>query len=561
MTPDERLQLLDAALDGDISEADFLRMEAELTVDPGFRLQYYQRIGLDCLLEREAASMSPSSDASTHLNSTQLNSTHLNSIRWFISKPLMAGLLLGVAASLLCVLAIYPWAGRTPEIVQLRVDGEGVEPSATGFAVLSGQSDAVWAEDSPSMQSLVTGSLLPQGELHLESGLIHLELFSGVQMVVQGEAVFTIDSPMQVSVQSGRVRALVPEPAQGFRIQTDSGEVVDLGTEFTLAVEESGSSIQVVDGEVELYPQGAAMRRIDNQKAWQWSADGKIDEANESIDLIGPGAFQQVLADRQADRIEHWQESRQWLSTDPRLIALYRMDPENGWSRGLENQARRNGETSTVEKASDGAVVAASRSEDRWGREHGALDFSQMGSRVRVTVPGEHRGLTLLCWVRINSLDRWYNSLFLTDGHQEREPHWQIMEDGRLFFSVKLPIGKHDEAEARQHVYYSPPFWNTSLSGKWMMLCTTYDVDAAEVTHYVNGVPISTEPILPEWLVDSITIGAASICNWSEPMYRTDPNFVVRNLNGSLDEFVLFSGALSADEILDLFETGNPNES
>lgn len=49
MTPDERLQLLDAALDGDISEADFLRMEAELTVDPGFRLQYYQ-LALDSIV-------------------------------------------------------------------------------------------------------------------------------------------------------------------------------------------------------------------------------------------------------------------------------------------------------------------------------------------------------------------------------------------------------------------------------------------------------------------------------------------------------------------------------
>ncbi len=92
------------------------------------------------------------------------------------------------------------------------------------------------------------------------------------------------------------------------------------------------------------------------------------------------------------------------------------------------------------------------------------------------------------------------------------------------------------------------------------MLCTTYDVDAQAVTHYVNGEPISSEVIAEQWRVDSIKIGAASICNWSEPMYRTDPNFVVRNLNGSMDEFAIFSGALSATEILELFETGNPNE-
>ncbi|MEO8270637.1 MAG: hypothetical protein ABI557_13020, partial [Aureliella sp.] len=58
---------------------------------------------------------------------------------------------------------------------------------------------------------------------------------------------------------------------------------------------------------------------------------------------------------------------------------------------------------------------------DRWGRNDSALDFSPIGSRVRVEVPGSHHGLTLNCWVKINSIDRWYSSLFLTDGHDDGE--------------------------------------------------------------------------------------------------------------------------------------------
>ena len=61
-------------------------------------------------------------------------------------------------------------------------------------------------------------------------------------------------------------------------------------------------------------------------------------------------------------------------------------------------------------------------------------------------------------------------------------------------------------------------------------------------------------------LVDSIRIGQASICNWSEPMYRSDPKFVLRNLNGTMDEFAMYSTALSADEIRQWYEIGNPNE-
>ncbi len=43
-------------------------------------------------------------------------------------------------------------------------------------------------------------------------------------------------------------------------------------------------------------------------------------------------------------------------------------------------------------------------------------------------------------------------------------------------------------------------------------------------------------------------------------MYRTDPKFVLRNLNGSMDDFALYSDALSADEILQLYRDGSPNE-
>ena len=50
-------------------------------------------------------------------------------------------------------------------------------------------------------------------------------------------------------------------------------------------------------------------------------------------------------------------------------------------------------------------------------------------------------------------------------------------------------------------------------------------------------------------------IGAASIDNWSEPE-RHDPHFAVRNLNGAIDEFMLFNAALSAEEIDQFSQAG-----
>jgi hypothetical protein len=127
-----------------------------------------------------------------------------------------------------------------------------------------------------------------------------------------------------------------------------------------------------------------------------------------------------------------------------------------------------------------------------------------------------------------------------------------------LFFSVK----KRDridqsKGQLHKHEFYSPSFWNASLSGQWVMIATVYDVDQRQVTHYLNGTPLSREPVPEGYLVETVKIGAASIGNWDLPI-RADTDFAVRNLNGSMDEFVLFSAPLTDEEIADIYLHGKP---
>lgn len=541
MTPKEQTELIDALLDGDISEADFLRIEAELSVDADVRKAYYNRMKLDLLLEKEAAE--PSVDLATQ--SPNRPDPKLRSSR--VTRAV--GIFIVLAATIVGVVFL-----TTPDTDRDKPTGvtkNEIEPTAIGFALLGGQSDAVWEG-----QQMGTGSLVPSGELHLKSGLAHLELFSGVQMVIQGDAVFSIDSAMEVSLKRGRVSAHVPDAAHGFRVKTSHGDVVDLGTEFALKVTEESSRVEVVTGEVELHLQGSNTHRMFEGETLELSNAGKTAIAQvEKLSLISPDAFKRELALRQSDHFKRWQSHAESLRHDNRLVAYYRVDSKQPLSRQLTNLADSDGA-----KAGNGAIVACERTKNRWGHADGALDFSRMGSRVRVNVQGEYRGVTLLCWVKINSLDRQFNSLFLTDGHELQEPHWQIMDDGRLFFSVKKYDKKTKSTRTRnKHNFYSPVFWDSSLSGKWLMLATVYDVDAKQVTHYVNGEAIGIESVPDDYLVETVRIGSASIANWSEPMYRTDPEFVVRNLNGSIDEFALFAGALSSEEIAEHFRIGNPN--
>ena len=60
----------------------------------------------------------------------------------------------------------------------------------------------------------------------------------------------------EVTIKSGLARAKVPEPAKGFAVKTESGDIVDLGTEFAIKVGKGGSDVRVLDGEVELRPRG-----------------------------------------------------------------------------------------------------------------------------------------------------------------------------------------------------------------------------------------------------------------------------------------------------------------
>ncbi|MBT6380568.1 MAG: hypothetical protein HOJ89_10150, partial [Opitutales bacterium] len=57
MNINERNPLIDELLDGSISEADFLRLEAELRVNPEARQAYYRRLKLNHALATEAEAL------------------------------------------------------------------------------------------------------------------------------------------------------------------------------------------------------------------------------------------------------------------------------------------------------------------------------------------------------------------------------------------------------------------------------------------------------------------------------------------------------------------------
>jgi Concanavalin A-like lectin/glucanases superfamily/FecR protein len=541
MTTEEFRTLVDAALEGAISEADFLRLEAELAIDARARREYFDSVMLTALLEAEASGQ---------------NEQLVNQVRTIGPVNLGWRAAFVTAASLCATLLLFiAWQLTRPSGPGNSISGiESIatadnEQQSSGFAILSGETESEWGGGNP----LALGGVVPPGELHLRNGIAQFELFSGVTLVVEGEAKFSILSPMVVSVASGKVRARVPAPAHGFRMLTGTGEVVDLGTEFAVNVSSEQAEVHVLEGEIEWHPTGLPSRRLTQGEATLVNSQGDASMNSDPQAFIGTEEVQRRIRQSQLARRDAWLDYCQTLANDHRLVAHYRFTSQGTTERLLPNLA-----VAGDALASEGAVVAAAPVQDRWGDFSNALDFSPAGSRVRIHVPGEHRNLSLVCWVRINSLDRWYNSLFLTDGHDEGEPHWQIMDDGRLFFSVKKnDVWDATKGEKDKHIFFSPPFWNPSMIGRWLMLGTVYNGDNREVIHYLNGEVLSQEAIPDEFLVSDIRIGDASLCNWGLPE-RDQPKFAIRNLNGSMDEFLLYSAPLSTEEIRRLYEASKP---
>ena len=451
---------------------------------------------------------------------------------WSHLKPLLPWGLAAAAGIIALISFNYSPTELAPDPV-----AEKEELHDTGFAVLTRVVDAKWSGN----EAPTNGDFLTEGLLELSHGLAQIEFLSGVSLVLEGDAAFDIISPDEMRLVRGKLRAHVPEHAIGFQIHTSRGTALDLGTEFALDLTDDNCELHVIDGEVEWHPKDDKEILLTGGKGLRLSANKPASIKAEPTRFTSAGDLAKKVANHQDNRFQSWLKHSADLQERADIVSYFPMTDLQPWSRSL---------TPAREEFGPGSIVAAEQVEGRWPDKK-ALDFSPNGSRVRVTVPGEFQKLTLSTWAKIDSLDRQYNGLFLTDNYDEGKPHWQITEEGRLFFSIKLP------GRTSHHVNLSPVIWDHSTSQRWIHLVTTYDVANRTCSHYLNGDLISQEQAPKEKQLSALTIGNAQIGNWGLPT-KSEPGFAIRNLNGRLDEFTIFSSELTPEEVKSLYEHGKP---
>ena len=557
--------------DGTIADADLKRLRDLLRTNSAVQTHYIRlqmmhaalnldsAAGLSVVDSRADDSLPDAQQLFPQSSSPQPSSSPQNSSQSRLASLARRNWLTVLAGLLIVVLAgrvfYLDWLNAPKTVASPDQPSNGVpdesrdasqEATSQGIALLTRLIDARWANSS---QAHEVGDALSPGRFSLEAGLAQVEFLCGATVIIEGPAELDFVSPRSASVMSGRLRAHVPPAARGFSVQVNGMEVVDLGTEFGLSVSADETNLQVFDGEVEIHPAASQKRLLSAGQAIRKSPDGAIENSDVTPQrFVNIESLESRSQGQRESRFQRWKNWSAQLRRDNRLIAYYAFDDVGNWNRRLASNRE------PINTELDGAIVGARRIPGRWP-EKAALEFKRPADRVCVQIPGEFGSLSFVCWVKIDSLDRWYNSLFLTDNYNQGEPHWQILDTGQLFFSIRS--NSDGEKGPPHHVVLSPPFWNPSLSGKWLQLASTFDLTNKKVTHYLNGEMLHSESIPDAQLVSVTRFGRATIGNWSSPL-RPDAHYAIRNLNGRIDEFAVFSDALTAEEIREFYENGKP---
>jgi len=421
-------------------------------------------------------------------------------------------------------------------------------PAIQPIAVLRENADAVWNGASPA-----AGAGLIPGTLKLESGMVAIEFTSGARVLLEGPAELDLVSGMEAFCRSGKLRANVPPPAQGFTIITPSSRVVDLGTTFGLSVRRDGGAlVKVMQGKVEL-------RRGDTVFPLKENAAASIDPEGlpspaDSPDEAFPSEenFKERLAAGERQTAARWKNASSHLANDPAALLSFTFQESTDSSRSARNHA------AAASLESHGSLVGAGWAEGRWPGKR-ALEFKGQSDSMLFSLDHDSPAATFLAWVRVDSLPNPYHILLMPDYRQASALQWMIVRNGELRLALSNGVDGPGSPSGWDGPVKAPAI--TSLDfGRWVFFASTYDSKSGKVVHYRDGRQIGVgyfEHKLP------VRFRSFSFGNWSAVsesvssggLYESEG---VRNLVGGLDELTILSRALSPWEIEYIYNQGKP---
>jgi hypothetical protein len=365
-------------------------------------------------------------------------------------------------------------------------------------------------------------------------------------MVIEGPAKLELISDMEICFHLGKLRAVVPPPAHGFKIRTPGLQLIDLGTEFAVDVRREGEAeVHVFGGKVKMsstVATGGEFELVEGEAARFHRGDVVQNLTATSSSFVSIAEGRKRAEAEMQRRYEAWRAARRRIMEDPRLLVYFDFEGLHSSYDPLPNLAG----NATLESC--GTIIGCQVTEGRWPSK-AALEFKQFGDRIRFELSGDLKSMTCLAWARLDGLDHRWNALLMSGQARVGEIQWQFEQPGLVKFGKRMV-----EGWGWYHVEncVTPQVINHEQLGLWMQVAVTYDVASGLVTHYVNGEPAGSGKLdAPQ----PIELGPLEIGNWTPQVGQ--PMEQIRNFNGRIDEFAMLSRVWSAEEIKAHFDIGH----
>ena len=258
-------ELASAVMDGTANENQRRELTALLCASPAARDEYLTLADLHATLSTEIEAAPSTQESSTTKP---------------LALPRRNWIPIAAAALAACLLIAVTWFGR---------DDSNARPDS--FATVVQATAAVW--DSGQIE---IGNRFGPATMRLQGGLVQLEFDSGVEVTLEGPAVFELVDVAKTELKTGLLTATVPPGAEGFAVGTPSAQVIDLGTSFGIDLRNDGfSDVSVFDGKVEVATRNTTQPDTDKKRLLTEGESVRIGTDYEVHDIsLDPKPFEKM---------------------------------------------------------------------------------------------------------------------------------------------------------------------------------------------------------------------------------------------------------------------------